>query len=93
MKCLLIHNSPNRNSISLSGFLKWVTKKEEQGGLQWTFVSVLMLLDSLFPVLVRHWVSVGTAAVIPGCCILLSSVFHSPLLITVDKYWLNITLE
>ncbi len=36
--------------------------------------SVLMLLDSLFPVLVRHWVCVGVRAVI------LAAAHSSPLL-------------
>lgn len=49
--------------------LCWMTGKEEQrggAGRSEAVVcqSVLMLLDSLFPVLVRHWVCVGVGAVI-----------------------------
>lgn len=56
----------------------WVTEEEEQkGGAGRSEVvvcqSVLMLLDSLFPVLVRYWVCVGVGAVI------LAEVHSSPL--------------
>lgn len=46
--------------------------------------SVLMLLDSLFPVLVRHWVCVGVGAVILAA--VHSTALFSLLLITVNKH-------
>lgn len=45
-----------------------IEEEEQKGGAGRSEVvvcqSVLMLLDSLFPVLVRHWVCVGVGAVI-----------------------------
>lgn len=62
----------------------WMTEEEEQkGGAGRSAVvvcqSALMLLDSLFPVLVRHWVCVGVGAVILAAllCSLLSASHYS----------------
>lgn len=48
-------------------------------------LSVLMLLDSLFPVLVRHWVCVGVGVVILAAAHH-SSALLSLLLITMNKH-------
>lgn len=56
--------SPDFLFLLLSGVF-WVTEEEEQGGLKVVVCrSALMLLDSLFPVLVRYWVCVGVRDVV-----------------------------
>lgn len=56
--------SPDFLFLLLSGVF-WVTEEEEQGGLKVVVCrSVLMLLDSLFPVLVRYRVCVGVRDVV-----------------------------